>query len=251
MKKINKKTLSISIMAITIVICLIFQSCQNEGINENGEKINFDFKETSKPVIDEISDLIKLNKIEQSKDSKSYLSKEIIDKVDFDLENSISHFSKDVELIVVNQKELSYYSKENTAISFLKYKGELYHNFIIKAINVSENIKKFEYYNFDSSLVFSTVFNNNDQTVTNIKSINGVHEETVISFALKPSYSLSDLIKIQTANAECMNGGAVMNCMADVYSNHGWLSVWVTVQTGFLPQTGAAFAIACAIDSCL
>jgi len=36
-----------------------------------------------------------------------------------------------------------------------------------------------------------------------------------------------------------------MGCLNDVYSNHGWLSVWVFVQTCFIPQTALAFAAAC------
>lgn len=44
-------------------------------------------------------------------------------------------------------------------------------------------------------------------------------------------------------------GNATMDCIENVYSDHGWLSVWATVQTGFLPQTGAAFAIACGISN--
>lgn len=44
-------------------------------------------------------------------------------------------------------------------------------------------------------------------------------------------------------------GDGVMACMEDVYSNHGFLSLWVTVQSAFIPQTALAFAIACAIDA--
>ena len=40
-------------------------------------------------------------------------------------------------------------------------------------------------------------------------------------------------------------GQDVMDCMTDVYSNHGWLSVWVFVQTCFIPETAVAFAAAC------
>jgi hypothetical protein len=46
-------------------------------------------------------------------------------------------------------------------------------------------------------------------------------------------------------------GQKTMNCISDVYSNHGWLSVWATVQTAFIPATAAAFAAACAAKNCL
>lgn len=40
-----------------------------------------------------------------------------------------------------------------------------------------------------------------------------------------------------------------MDCLADAYANHGWVSVWITIQTGFLPQTAVAMAAACAIKN--
>jgi hypothetical protein len=46
-------------------------------------------------------------------------------------------------------------------------------------------------------------------------------------------------------------GQKVINCMIDLYSNHGWLSVWATVQSAFLPQTAVAVAATCAIHNCL
>jgi hypothetical protein len=45
-------------------------------------------------------------------------------------------------------------------------------------------------------------------------------------------------------------GQKTMNCIADVYSSHGWTSVWAFVQTAFIPETAAAFAIGCAIKNC-
>lgn len=44
-------------------------------------------------------------------------------------------------------------------------------------------------------------------------------------------------------------GQNTMDCLADVYVNHGWASVWVTVQTAFIPHTAVAFAAACAVKN--
>lgn len=41
-------------------------------------------------------------------------------------------------------------------------------------------------------------------------------------------------------------GEQTARCIQDAYSNHGWASVYIFAQTLFLPQTGAAIAIACA-----
>ncbi len=43
-----------------------------------------------------------------------------------------------------------------------------------------------------------------------------------------------------------INGQKVMNCIMDAYSNHGWLSVYIWVQSIYLPQTSVAIGLACA-----
>jgi len=42
----------------------------------------------------------------------------------------------------------------------------------------------------------------------------------------------------------------VADCIADAYSNHGWISVWAFVQTAFIPHTAAAIALACWAHEC-
>ena len=40
-------------------------------------------------------------------------------------------------------------------------------------------------------------------------------------------------------------GQGTADCINDVYSNHGWLSVWAWVQSAFIPATVAVIAAAC------
>ncbi len=40
-------------------------------------------------------------------------------------------------------------------------------------------------------------------------------------------------------------GDKVAACLQDVYTNHGWASVLAAVTTGFIPETGIAFAADC------
>jgi hypothetical protein len=40
-------------------------------------------------------------------------------------------------------------------------------------------------------------------------------------------------------------GKCVNECLVDIYSNHGLISAWATVQSAFIKQTVAAFAIVC------
>jgi hypothetical protein len=45
-------------------------------------------------------------------------------------------------------------------------------------------------------------------------------------------------------------GKVVMNCITDAYSNHGWASVWLTIQSIFVPATAVAITIGCMIANC-
>lgn len=40
-------------------------------------------------------------------------------------------------------------------------------------------------------------------------------------------------------------GQDVADCIGDVYTNHGWVSVWTWVQSAFIPETVVAIAAAC------
>lgn len=40
-----------------------------------------------------------------------------------------------------------------------------------------------------------------------------------------------------------------MDCLQDVYSRHGWLSVFVTIESAYIPATVGVFAAACAIKN--
>ncbi len=44
-------------------------------------------------------------------------------------------------------------------------------------------------------------------------------------------------------------GQAVIDCMEDAYSGHGWVSVWATLQSAWLPQTLGAIALLCIVTS--
>ena len=44
-------------------------------------------------------------------------------------------------------------------------------------------------------------------------------------------------------------GQKTADCISDVYSNHGWMSVWASVQSGFIPATAGAIAAGCALKN--
>lgn len=46
-----------------------------------------------------------------------------------------------------------------------------------------------------------------------------------------------------------VSGQDVMDCLTDAYSNHGWASVWLTVQSALIWETAAVVAIACTVHN--
>ncbi|MDZ4795849.1 MAG: hypothetical protein SGI83_16330 [Bacteroidota bacterium] len=46
-------------------------------------------------------------------------------------------------------------------------------------------------------------------------------------------------------------GQCVANCIADAYINHGWASVWATVQSIFVPATGVGIVLGCVGRCCI
>jgi hypothetical protein len=61
-------------------------------------------------------------------------------------------------------------------------------------------------------------------------------------FSVKINKFDGTLVKQTTKSA----GQRTMDCINDAYSNHGWVSVFLTIETAFIPWTGVAIAAACA-----
>ena len=53
------------------------------------------------------------------------------------------------------------------------------------------------------------------------------------------------------SNGRVLCGDGVAGCIADAYTNHGWISVWAFVQTAFIPATAAGIAAGCAYINCV
>jgi hypothetical protein len=77
------------------------------------------------------------------------------------------------------------------------------------------------------------------ETITFIKSGDGVSSKI----------STIDLGPTGAKMQHCAQ--SVMDCIADIYTNYGSLSVWTWVQSIFIPATGAAIALACFRKQCL
>ncbi|WP_146064336.1 hypothetical protein [Algoriphagus boritolerans] len=77
------------------------------------------------------------------------------------------------------------------------------------------------------------------------------NHKLVSSISLDPK---SEAILVNSGpdpNARLLCGEGVAGCIADAYTNHGWISVWAFVQTAFIPATAAGIAAGCAYLNCI
>lgn len=134
------------------------------------------------------------------------------------------------EALVAPFKSNSSSNSINYAFFITVDSDSIYRPFIIKA-TTNQSLK---YFDLDQGRIL-TVNNYNNSTVT--------FQNTTGSYMnLNPEF---------TANRVAGCGQATMDCVTDVYSNHGWGSVWATVQSIFIPATGAAIVGACAVKNCI
>lgn len=142
---------------------------------------------------------------------------------------------KEYEAFIINQVGVSPNNNENVAMSFIKKDGVMLSSFVTKTISVSESIKKAEYYNVNGDLLFTTEFNNLNKTIRTYRP------NSDLDAGIFKRVSL-----FQETDCEASFGQAVADCLDDIYTKRGFLSVWAWVQTAFIPWTAVAMAIDCA-----
>ena len=75
--------------------------------------------------------------------------------------------------------------------------------------------------------------------------------QLVSSVELNPELKSFSFKSGSKENLRLMCGDAVAGCLADAYTNHGWVSVWAFVQTAFIPATALGLTAGCAALNCL
>lgn len=84
------------------------------------------------------------------------------------------------------------------------------------------------------------------EVYTNVEE---TEEGWIVKYKVEGDENVSFLPK-QTTRAKSSNmGDKVIDCVTDAYSNHGWASVWITVQSAFIPETALAITAGCAIKN--
>lgn len=221
-------------LAIVYAFTILFMiSCEKETNitlekSENKiteiEDLNFKFQYPSDKALTDIKNWI---------NKTSFLEPTSKKFMDFDVKKAVSFKLNGVETIVLPEIKNDLTNKENVAITFMNDGSHLIKGMIVKTIDISKNLKRMEYYNFDNELLFTTELDNLKHRAEIVYETKKKNSQTVSG----KLYSCGDSVGEKTAA-----------CLGDVYSNHGWLSVWATVQTAFIPATAAALAGACAYD---
>ena len=190
----------------------------NDVKQQNEEQVNNTDKYV---VVENITDELKVSIKNWVKNYKlENLTKE--KGIEFDFENPklLNINDKGTKSIVLEQK------KENGSsycMSFILNDDFSLHNvFIIKQNIISNFVTEYDYFNTSYEMLFTVVVDTDNNTLETYspsdKSINDLYDDT-------------------------------KECIKDAYTNHDWISDWLTVQTMFIPQTGVAIAAACLLEN--
>ncbi|MEZ5070410.1 MAG: hypothetical protein R2751_05450 [Bacteroidales bacterium] len=125
-------------------------------------------------------------------------------------------------MIMANQNGFDECNQENYALAAAILEDGLNYPIIVKTSKMPDEIYVIDYYTKDMDLISSTLIDGEAQMIDSYGS------------ALKSTHC----------------GQEVADCLGDVYSKHGWVSVWAMVQTAFIPATAVALTAACVASEC-
>ncbi|MBY0476144.1 MAG: hypothetical protein K2Q24_00715 [Chitinophagaceae bacterium] len=207
-------------LMLSLLVIFIFSACNKKAETEElikPENLQFSFLNDNETVIKISSSLSSfINSIHQIDPNI------IMNEVDFNKSFIASEKGQIGEALGVNLKT------RDTEIIYtfmLVRNGDKIGSPKLVAI---ENRKSIKYYDLESGTLLHLIIHDNKVEVMNSR------------------YSH---VNFQQRVFDC--GQATANCIADAYSNHGWTSVWLGIQSAFLPQTAVAIAAACAAKNCL
>lgn len=131
--------------------------------------------------------------------------------------------------VVANEKDYDKTHSISGVSYFFNEKKELIDHVLVRVDLADEQLNRVDYIDENGEILLQTIINKKESNLT---------------FIGGNKFNGSKLNKIQTTWGE-----ATAQCIGDAYSNHGWLSVWATIQTAYIPATAAGIAAACAIKN--
>lgn len=213
------------ILGLLMLLLLTLNSCEN-NLSDFSTQKNGPF--TTTKLIDtkykiKIQNYLKKNKLNLIHNS---IMKDSIINFNLDDLYLVTFDGVQKTAIVANEENYDPNNDVNFGLSFYQdpVNLQIYKTMIVKTEKVNNNIKNIDYYDSDGTHLLTFQINSETQTVN-------------------VTYIISSDI---AGKGRLCSGNTTAHCLADVYVNHGWISVWAFVQTGFIPATAAALAIACA-----
>lgn len=185
---------------------LTFVSCQKEDSLVNDETLS----DSKNIFIQKVTNTDIINEF-KSKVTILKSTKSIIFDTDNIFEVGLSE--SDPKVLIANQVGFDECNDSNFGFTIaIDDNGNLGQSAIIKTESVDEQTKIINYYNDNYTLMLSLKLDVNTESIEILyKSI----------------------------------GQDVMDCIEDAYTNHGWISVGLFIETAFIPETAAAIAAAC------
>lgn len=172
---------------------------------------------------------IKFKKYVKSKTNKENTSR-VVGSVDYDLDNV--HYNAESNAYYYLQKNFDFDSGvEQKAIFAMVDNNNEFSSLAEMGMTKLNNLK-FTIKYYDAEQVLASVDYSLDKNENRIYFSN-VKDETINA----------------TSKKDCGQGAA--HCISGAYTNHGWMSVTLWVETLIIPETGIAVAGACIIKNCV
>ena len=102
----------------------------------------------------------------------------------------------------------------------------------------------------DTPILIRTIKSNENLDVIKYETIDNVNLMTINIDKAKQTIQIVNKSKNANKFLYKSCGQDVVDCVADVYTNHGWTSVAVGLVSAFIPQTVVAYTALCAAKNC-
>ena len=142
--------------------------------------------------------------------------------ITFDVDNIKETYPKDKEGRQIFTAYEYGYSLDNpvkTALNFIMKDGVVVNKVIAQTDQSVQNVNIARFYNADWTEIGGVVIDPDKEVITPIETTD-----------------------------DC--GDEVIECLTDAYSNHGWLSVALFIETAFIPETAVVMATVCWDELC-
>jgi len=148
--------------------------------------------------------------------------------------NALRDAPLSMSVVVANQVGYNVENSVNYGIGFYMYADSIANILQFKLETISSNIKRIHYYDEESTLLLSFELDLTAQTIN----------------VIYKSSSAKAGVVLKSINVATL-GQNVADCMTDVYSQQGWVSVFALVAGAYCPATVAGIAVACTIHNIL